>query len=288
MNLFEIPPQLFICPRCKKKLIIENEKIFCPSCRKEVMKDGRLFDFHQLTPDLNLHFAEYTKELHNIAGQEMSDIHDSWRIKEIVTLIKKYHNGSVCVEIGGGDGPLTPSLESLFSIVISLDFSKTFLDRIQYKTKKTICVLGDAHFLPIEDHSIDCVICSEVLEHVSIPTQLLLEIRRILKSDGICILSIPNDATSGLFELFRENKHFPSDSHINFYNITALKKLLFRMGFEIQSLQRISPPQGLSRFYRMPFSYLLTGKYFTHILCSLRIMKNPNVYWENFERRIII
>lgn len=287
MNEIEIPHDLFICQQCKRKLITDNKKLICPICKKEVLREGRFLDFSQLTPKLSLHFAEYTKNLHNIAGNSMNDIPDSWRIGKFHLLLKKYARGSTCLEIGGGDGPLTPKLECFFPNVISLDFSKTFLKRIQSKTKKTICVYGDAHFLPLEDHSIDFVICSEVLEHVCIPTQLLLEIRRVLKPDGICLLSVPNDATSGLFEFLRENNSFASDSHINFFNIPALKKLLFRMGFEIRDLKKISPPVKLSNFYRIPISYLFTGKYYTHILCSLKIMKNPDVYWEKFEKQIV-
>lgn len=286
MTQIEIPFELLICPQCKIKLIKEGNYLTCPSCKKNVGLDGRFLDFSQLTPKLPLHFAEYTKNLHDIAGKKMNDISDSWRINKIITLLKANAHGSICLEIGGGDGPLTPELEHLFPNVISLDFSKTFLKRIQSKTKKTICIYGDAHFLPIENCSLDMVICSEVLEHVSIPSQLLLEIRRVLKPDGICLLSVPNEATYGFLNFFERINSFSSDSHINFYNILILKKLLFRTGFDIQDLQKISPPVTLFNFYQKPISYLLEGKNFTHILCLLKIMKDPDIYWKKFEKQI--
>ncbi|WP_292521935.1 class I SAM-dependent methyltransferase [Methanoculleus sp.] len=278
--------QILRCPRCGINLVSDQnvQKLICPSCKNEVLIDGRILDFSSLTPELNLHFAEYTKELHFIAGKNSSDITDSWRIKEITALLERYNHGrTVCLEIGGGDGPLTPSLEHHFSTVISLDFSRTFLERIQSKTEKTLCICGDAHFLPIADRSIDVIVCSEVLEHVCIPTQLLLEIRRALKPNGVCILSVPNEATSGFLNS-KENCIFASDSHINFFNIPAMKKLLFRMGFEILCLQKI--PSPLKSLPSSVMSYLFSGRYYSHILCSLTIMKDPNIYWNKFEERL--
>jgi len=286
MTEIDIPQDILICPQCKTKLIKNKENFTCPSCKREVRVDGRFFDFSQLNPKLSLHFANYTQYLHDIAGKKSKDISDSWRIRKIYSLLKIHSRGSICLEIGGGDGPLTPELEQFFPYVISLDFSKTFLKRVQAKTKKAICIYGDAHFLPIDDNSIDFVICSEVLEHVTIPTQLLLEIRRVLKPDGICLLSVPNEATSGFFGFLRTNNFYASDSHITFFNIPALQKLLFRMGYEIQDLQKISPPIGLSNFFKILILYLFEGKYFTHILCLLKTMKNPNIYWENLEKTL--
>lgn len=289
MNDNYIPDQILICPRCGINLANDPnaQKMVCPSCKKEVLIDGRILDFSSLTPELNLHFAEYTKKLHFVAGIESNNIDDSWRIKETISLLEKYnHGGAICLEIGGGDGPLTPSLEDRFSAVVSLDFSRTFLERIQSKTKKTLCIYGDAHFLPIADRSVDVIICSEVLEHVCIPTQLLLEIRRVLKPNGVCILSVPNEATSGFISM-GENYTFASDSHINFFNIPALTKLLFRMGFEILCLQKIPSPLKITSLPSNFVSYLFSGRYYSHILCSLTVMENPNIYWNKFEERLV-
>jgi hypothetical protein len=135
MDEREIPINLFICPKCKTKLIKEEKSLKCPVCKNYAWSEGRFFDFSQLTPKLPLYFSEYTKNLHYIAGEKMNDISDSWRINKIISLLEANKHGSACLEIGGGDGPLTPLLELLFLNVISLDFSPTFLKRIQSKTK---------------------------------------------------------------------------------------------------------------------------------------------------------
>jgi len=286
MNEIEIPHELFICPECKTKLTRANQKLTCPLCKKEVLQDGRFLDFSQLTPKLNLKFADYLSNLYIHAGTEQNDINDNWRIHKIIQKIPKKEIGSICLEIGGADGPLTPILEDRYSIVFSIDLSKPFLKRIETKTKKTFCILGDAQFLPLIDNSVDVVVCSEVLEHVLIPTQLLLEIRRILKPDGYCLLSVPNE-TNGIFpEDIKKNPITSSDAHVNFYSESHLKKLLFRMGFEICEMLKIGAPINLKRLLFLPLIILRNGQVYSHILTTIRPMKNPDIYWQNLEKSL--
>ena len=286
MNEIKIPYELFMCPRCKTKLIFDIQKISCPLCKKEVFQNGRFLDFSQLTPKLNLQFENYFLELYDRAGQVMQDINDTWRIEKLFKIIPKTNPGFICLEIGGADGPLTPKLESLYSNVISLDISKTFLYRIISKTKKTLCIYGDAQFLPIADHSIDIIICSEVLEHVLIPTQLLSEMRRTIKPDGICILSVPNEGNEGILKRRKKYPIIAFDSHINFYNIVSLKKILNETGFDVLDYQKIGRKPNLKTFFLFPIIYLTNGTIYSHIICSLKPLTNPNIYWETLEKNI--
>lgn len=51
---------------------------------------------------------------------------------------------------------------------------------------------GPAAHLPFADESVDCVICTEVLEHLTAGTPLVREIGRVLKPGGVAIVSVPN------------------------------------------------------------------------------------------------
>ncbi len=46
--------------------------------------------------------------------------------------------------------------------------------------------------IPFPDASFDHVFCIEVLEHVPNPFGAIAEIRRVLKNDGVLVLSVPN------------------------------------------------------------------------------------------------
>jgi SAM-dependent methyltransferase len=57
-------------------------------------------------------------------------------------------------------------------------------------TNKTTVVL-DATALPIADASVDAVLALEVLEHLPRPERMLREVARVLRADGLAILSVP-------------------------------------------------------------------------------------------------
>lgn len=54
--------------------------------------------------------------------------------------------------------------------------------------------------LPYPDNSFDAVICSEVLEHLSDDAAALKEIRRVLKKNGVLLVSVPNQHFSFLWD----------------------------------------------------------------------------------------
>lgn len=47
--------------------------------------------------------------------------------------------------------------------------------------------------LPFEDNSFDILICMETLEHVPYPREAMKEFKRIIKDNGIIIISLPNE-----------------------------------------------------------------------------------------------
>jgi len=49
--------------------------------------------------------------------------------------------------------------------------------------------------LPFASKSFDAVICTDVLEHLFYPDEICEEIKRVLKPEGIAIISLPNEIT---------------------------------------------------------------------------------------------
>jgi SAM-dependent methyltransferase len=54
--------------------------------------------------------------------------------------------------------------------------------------------------LPFKDKAFDAINCSAVLEHLFYPLELLREMKRVLKNDGVVLISLPND--KGLNRVF--------------------------------------------------------------------------------------
>lgn len=85
----------------------------------------------------------------------------------------------------------------------------------------------DATNIPVEDESFDAVLCTEVLEHVSEPIKVLMEISRILRRNGRAFLSAP--LGSGLHQ---QPYHFYGGFTPHFY-----RHFLDNLGFEVISIE---------------------------------------------------
>jgi len=82
----------------------------------------------------------------------------------------------------------------------------------------------------IADGSVDVVICHHVLEHVEQPTQMLLEIRRILKRGGKALIFVP-------YEKEPKYRHYdPAEPnhHLYSWNVQTLGNLITSQEFLIQ------------------------------------------------------
>jgi len=94
--------------------------------------------------------------------------------------------GAKVLDIGSGRGGYTFALDKNGAHVVSLD-----LDIKRHSLNNKRFVNADATKLPFKPESFDMVFCSSVIEHLKEPKNLLFEIRRVLKKNGICYLSFP-------------------------------------------------------------------------------------------------
>jgi SAM-dependent methyltransferase len=72
---------------------------------------------------------------------------------------------------------------------VGLDFSRVALKKGKVGHVK---VLGSCDLLPFADGAFDSVLLSEVLEHLESPDKALLECKRVLKTGGRVVVSVPN------------------------------------------------------------------------------------------------
>jgi len=82
-------------------------------------------------------------------------------------------------------------------------------------------IRGDATQLPLQTDSVTTVTCFETLEHIQDEELLLEQLDRVLISDGILIISVPNDEQ--VDSTVEEEKQFP---HVNTYTPQRFTQLL--------------------------------------------------------------
>jgi len=98
--------------------------------------------------------------------------------------IKSHINdGMFVLDIGCGEQPLRSLIEARGARYFGVDVTQNSFNNVDIVASITDMRLKDALF--------DCIICTEVLEHVTDANSAFIELTRILKPYGICILTTP-------------------------------------------------------------------------------------------------
>ena len=87
--------------------------------------------------------------------------------------------------------------------LVGIDISDAQLSyTVQRMTKEgvdAVVVHGNGEYLPFADEAFDLITCSEVIEHVRNPHRALRDMRRILKPEGLLLLSTPSMTAQNLW-----------------------------------------------------------------------------------------
>ncbi len=102
---------------------------------------------------------------------------------------------------------------------------------------------ADSMSLPFASASFDAALCTQVLEHVPEPALLLAEINRVLRLDGVLLLTAPH-----IWELHEQPYDFFR------YTRFGLEYLLTRAGFRVE---QIVPQGGLFVMLSQRLSYFV-------------------------------
>ena len=101
------------------------------------------------------------------------------------------------LDLGCGAGPILEKLHlhnfEPFGVDYSFDMLTHAHDRISKNTQKNPCLIrSDCTKLPFETDNFDCVVCLGVISFVENPEDAIKEISRILKPNGLLIISVRN------------------------------------------------------------------------------------------------
>ncbi len=92
---------------------------------------------------------------------------------------------------------------------------------------------GSGYELPFRDESFDCVILSEVLEHLEEDRRAIAEVSRVLRPGGSLAVSVPRAAPEALcWALSSQYRHSPG-GHVRIYRRSELRRLLEESGYRV-------------------------------------------------------
>lgn len=177
-------------------------------------------------------------------NREQSDVF----VCRAITEIAKEH---IVLDIGGGErfGKWMKQYEPLFT---ECDY-RTF----DFDASTGADVVGDIHSLPLEDESVDAIICSSVLEHVRDPLTAMKELTRVLKRGGKMFFYVPS-----MYPYHARKGHYPDywrffeDTMIELFADFSETELHKRGGYFL-ALSFFVPAQHKLRFVLTPVAEFL-------------------------------
>lgn len=159
------------------------------------------------------------------------------------------------VDFGCGDAPYKSLFDSSCREYLRCDLEGNDLADVHFKENEQ---------LPLERHSVDCVVSFQVLEHVWEVQQYLAECKRVLQPDGRLVLS-----THGVW------LYHPHPGDYRRWTGDGLCRELELAGFEVLEVRPIVGPLAwTTQFRSLAYHHLFSrmgwlGKAISAIVCTL-------------------
>jgi SAM-dependent methyltransferase len=179
------------------------------------------------------------------------------RVKCILQVIKKYPYKGFLLDVGGGNGQVTKSLQDKSMKVCLVEPGKSGIDNALKRgvTCRVHALLKDAKFKP---KSIGAVGLFDVLEHIKDEKTFLQVIKTCLQPNGYLYITVPA-------YLFLWSDHDRKAGHFRRYTRQSLEQVLAKNGFS-------------TVFSTHFFSWLLFPQYITLKLIKKSINKRKSTF----------
>lgn len=152
------------------------------------------------------------------------------RINSLLGIIPK--GNETILEIGARDGYISQKLARRFQAVVALDLKKPEIDH-----PGVLPVQGDVASLRFSDNEFDCVLCSEVLEHI--PPRLLQracdEMIRVARNHIIVGVPYEEENRIGRTTCAYCGGKNPPYGHVNSFSKVRLERLF--TGLKVESVE---------------------------------------------------
>ena len=140
------------------------------------------------------------------------------------------------LELGSGGGHLGVTLASMgFTRITLSDFTTTTLAAIRERLPSIEVVSTDASSLPFEEESFEAVITTDVIEHLPDVDEHLVEVSRVLVSDGVYLVKTPNRPIADAYYTLRD-MHDSYFWHPSMFSPEELRATFGGHGFETKMI----------------------------------------------------
>ena len=230
--------------KCKNCGFIFNQALLSAEDIAPLYKDGYFDHYREVSYD------ELAESKRLVGRQYIKDVFN-------------YKQKGRLLELGCASGFLLDEAKDLgfepFGVEISDQAKKA-------KAKGHNIYKGVLEEFKFPDNYFDVVISVNTLEHTTDPLWTLKELRRILKRDGICIISVPNHIKNDLLKIGYHKDFAPV--HLSYFTPKTFKKLIQKADFKIIKIK--------SDFF-VNMIYRLLSYFKVHDKVALDLMRNTSL-----------
>jgi ubiquinone/menaquinone biosynthesis C-methylase UbiE len=210
------------------------------------------FDYHSVAGDYQY------RALHS--GHPLQRFWHAGKLTMIDRLIRPHLSaGSRVLEIGCGAGNLLLQATVAGSYPLALDLSMQALTFVRSRLEEARSgveapsgyaltqAIGER--LPLADESFDCILLSEVIEHLEAPQHSIREAARVLRPGGRLLITTPNyrsfwPVMEWLVDRLNMAPKMAGEQHISRFHSSSLNRMLRELGLQIGysgSIYHLSP-----------------------------------------------
>ncbi|MDY6917677.1 MAG: glycosyltransferase [Chloroflexota bacterium] len=160
-----------------------------------------------------------------------------WQRRRYKIINRMAEGARATLDIGCGSSRILSALDG----AVGLDVQ---MSKLRYVRRfDTALVNATIDALPFRDACFDCVVCSEVIEHVPCDETLFREMSRVLEAGGRLILGTPDyggvwwRVIERLYDLFAPGGY--AEEHITRYTRRSLVEMVERHGFTPQGIEYV-------------------------------------------------
>lgn len=194
-------------------------------------KDG--FDYKDHYQADAVAYDYFEEEPDPISREEVKRLHENI-LSEIPA------NTNWILDVGCGGGWLAKSMTGKQRNVISMDISDINPVKAvkNFPSANHFGLVGDVLELPIKADSVDCIIASEIIEHIVDPKQFLQQLYNVLRPGGKLIITTPHNELIRTSLCIHCNHLTPHNAHLHSFteqsvtrffpdNVTKFKTRIF-------------------------------------------------------------
>lgn len=172
------------------------------------------------------HYKKDAEEFDYFEERKGATGHDECRVREYI-ISKVPKNVNSILDVGCGKGWVAKEFLPKGIKVFSLDISITnpaIINKL-HSSKNHFGITADSFNLPFNNESFDCVIASEIIEHVVDPTGFAKELFRVVKKGGSLIITTPYKEKLIYYLCIHCNQKTPANAHLHSFDEMKLESL---------------------------------------------------------------